>query len=47
MRRNDREITDKNKIKEITTKIMMKITTQNSENKEKKYVFYVVIKTLN
>ena len=33
-------------IKEIT-KIMMRTTIQDSENKEKKYVYYVVIKTLN
>ena len=38
---------DKNKIKRITIKIMMRITIQDSENKEKKYVYYVVIKTLN
>ena len=37
---------DKNKIEEII-KIMMRIIIQDSENKEKKYVYYAVIKTLN
>ena len=35
------------KIEEIIIKTMMRILIQDSENKEKKYVFYVVIKTLN
>ena len=35
----------KNKIEKIKT--MMRITIQDLENKEKKYVYYVVIKTLN
>ena len=30
-----------------TIKTMMRITIQDSENKEKKFVYYVVIKTLN
>ncbi len=37
-------MSDKNKIKEIKT--MMMTTIQDLENKEKRYVYYVVIKTL-
>ena len=43
--RQDQKKYAENKIKEIT-KTMMRIIIQDSENKEKKYVYYVVIKTL-
>ena len=35
------------KQKRNNNKTMMKITILNSENKEKKFAFYVVIKTLS
>ena len=37
--------TEENKIEEIKT--MMMITIQDLENKEKKFAYYVVTKTLN